>query len=381
MKLFSCFLVIAGLACSQAVLVNANLNASHIGECPQLPKRLDEPKHIGDLRVDDIRVFMALGDRQVLLFSARRSSAADMPCPQHHGRIFRQGQDPGAVTLPNAFLHYRKDQIGASVGKRLANICYGPLCPVTIHSPSIDRLNAAQSGAMAQNLRREFEYLVDQLRANKNINYEKDWKFLNLQIGSNDLCLACTALGSGDGMLSPDDYEMHIRTVLQLVRINIPRVYVNLMGNFKVSEVYQVYWSDECLPCCSRVLHRIPGVNLECACAMQGGSVGETLRARMDQRMREYNERLRRIYSDYRSVADPQFAIGLQVFDTNLLSFPDGALSNFDCFHPSEMTHGYIAKTIWNGLTLSQAERPTSISYDSKLRVRCPTANDRLRID
>jgi phospholipase B1 len=364
----------AALLCAQPTL---SLSVNNINDCPALPPRSGGPANVTDLRFDDIRVFMALGDSITAGFSLKEQSALSLQqVYEFRGASYPIGGDSGSVTVPNLFRRFRKDQHGMSKGKRMSNICYGELC-VQVHVPNVDVLNAAQSGAMATNLVDEVDYLVRQLRAMPEIDYNNDWKFLNIQIGSNDMCLACSSiLGDGSGPLSADKYEQHIRAALEAVRARIPRVYVNLLGNFKVSDVYA--WGEKYTKC--KILHRTPGFNLFCACALQSGSLGNALRAKMDQRMQEYNERLVRIYNDYRNLNDPDFGVGLQVYETDLTTFPAGSLSNFDCFHPSESLHAYLAKVTWNGLALPIEQRPTHISYDPNLKIRCPTANDRLRI-
>jgi hypothetical protein len=354
-----------------------SLTVEDINECSALPPRSGKPVNVTDLRFDDIRVFMALGDSITAGFSLKEHSAPSLQrVHEFRGASYPIGGDSGSVTIPNLFRRFRRDQHGMSKGKRMSNICYGEYC-IQMHIPIVDVLNAAQSGAMATNLIGEAYYLVQQLRAMPEIDYDNDWKFLNIQIGSNDMCLACSKiLGEGSGMLSADRYENHILTALEFVRANIPRVYVNLLGNFKVSDVYA--WGETRHRC--EILHRTPGFNLFCACALHGGKHGKVKREIMDQRMQEYNERLVRIYKYYRNLNDPDFGVGLQVYETNLTTFPDGSLSNFDCFHPSESLHEYLAKVTWNNLALPFELRPTHISYDPNLGIYCPTADDRLRI-
>lgn len=98
----------------------------------------------------------------------------------------------------------------------------GPLClPGSLgYDASVDQLNGALSGALASNLPHEVnDYLIPQVRA-KNIPTGA-FKYLNLQIGSNDICLLCpqSAINLGPG--SADDFESNIRTTLEAIRTGI----------------------------------------------------------------------------------------------------------------------------------------------------------------
>jgi phospholipase B1 len=47
---------------------------------------------------------------------------------EYRGISYGGGGDSGAITIPNFFKRYNSNLRGASVGKHLAEICYGPLC-------------------------------------------------------------------------------------------------------------------------------------------------------------------------------------------------------------------------------------------------------------
>ena len=85
---------------------------------------------------------------------------------------------------------------------------------------------------------------------------EEDWKLLSILIGFNDLCLGSDnhitlflndliffkISCSGDvPFITADDFEHNLRDVLEEVRTNIPRVFVNLVQIFNLSMVGNVY--------------------------------------------------------------------------------------------------------------------------------------------
>lgn len=116
-------------------------------------------------------------------------------------------------------------------------------------------LDAAQSGAMVENLvTHELDYLISSIKSNSAINLTEDWKLLTILIGANDLCASCTfakeylSPGTYFFLLSyffllikignVDEFETHLSNVLEGVRKNIPRVFVQLVEIFNISQVY-----------------------------------------------------------------------------------------------------------------------------------------------
>jgi hypothetical protein len=51
------------LSCMKSTICLAQEYVTFIKDCSTLPPRTEPPKHGRDLRVDDIKVVMALGDR------------------------------------------------------------------------------------------------------------------------------------------------------------------------------------------------------------------------------------------------------------------------------------------------------------------------------
>jgi phospholipase B1 len=135
--------------------------------------------------------------------------------------------------------HYNSDVTGGSRGHNIfPEICYGEhrsrfvqsflTLPTGIlcHTGSsgwndaVDQLNSAQTGALASNLPHEVnDYLIPQVKK-WNIPAEK-FKYINFQIGSNDLCLLCAQATWGRGRGSADDFEANIRTTLEALRAAI----------------------------------------------------------------------------------------------------------------------------------------------------------------
>ena len=102
---------------------------TNIAQCPKLKPRKVPPKSVHDLRVDDIKIIMALGDSVTAGFGAKGRNV-HIPIDiynlyENRGVSFSMGGDPGAVTIANFIQHYSPELIGSSIGNHLVELCYG----------------------------------------------------------------------------------------------------------------------------------------------------------------------------------------------------------------------------------------------------------------
>jgi len=343
-----------------------------ISQCPKLTKRTATSVH--DLRPDDFTVVMAIGDSITAGCWAKGLASNGNPfniLDEWRGVSYPIGGDSGALTIPNLIKYYTPGVVGASKGHHLVAVCVAGICTGG-YEPDIDQLNAAVSGALGEDMLQEVrDYLVPRVRA-MNIS-DSAFKYLNVQIGSNDLC------GSCDEAITPanaDAYEQNIRNALEYVRLNIPNVVVNLVSNIPVSQIYDLTLNE---PYCSKVIPT-PHLNLLCKCALLGGDIGQLTRYLMDSLQRQYDERLLKIAKDYQRAAYPSFAVVYQPLNVQLRNWPIESVSDVDCFHPSEAAHRGIAAQLWNRLTLDKTSRAESFSLTpGQYPVRCLQEGDRIQ--
>ena len=115
--------------------------------CDPLTPR-QPPSSINDLRIDDFRVVMAMGDSMTAGFQA--SQRADMH--EHRGVSFSIGGDKGAITLPNFMQEVKQN--GKLVGPATGSLSL-PKVKATCAGSEIDRvcrLSAAVDGSDLQDL-------------------------------------------------------------------------------------------------------------------------------------------------------------------------------------------------------------------------------------
>ncbi|KAJ1559884.1 hypothetical protein HK405_008981, partial [Cladochytrium tenue] len=178
---------------------------------------------------------------------------------ENRGLAFSAGGDPTALTVPSLLRGLVPDLVGFSTGDHPAELCYGPLCHPYLHWPT-DRLNAAQSGALAINLERQASYLHAAMLADPRVDLHHHFKLLSLFVGANDLCAACPAaaheaVADSDkataGFLDPaDKFEAAVRLAVDSVRRNIPRTVLNLMLLPNISQTWDLTHDD---PWCAKL--------------------------------------------------------------------------------------------------------------------------------
>lgn len=326
-------------------LVHAQLN------CPQLPARTP-PTTIYDLHPNDIKVVMALGDSITAGFGLM---GLDGGVEEYRGKSWSIGSDSNATTLFNFLKFYNPALIGGSKGSHVVEICIDPVCPDFQYHPALDVLNAAQSGAMVDDLdKHEFNYLIKQMANNPNIDMQNDWKVLTLLIGANDLCSVCQLAQPYN---EPELFETGITAVLETIRTNIPKVFVNIVQMFNISGVYEL--SLQRTYCVDVHKH----FSSECPCIFETN--GTSTRPLVDDITQMINSKIFDIEANYKAKNYTDFAVVVQPFGsgTNISSLPIEFISTLDCFHPSLVAHQALATALWNSMLTPAASKKDSINF------------------
>jgi phospholipase B1 len=346
--------------------------------------REEVPKSVHDLRPDDFKVVMGLGDSMMAGFGAKLFNMLDTQLiNEYRGISFAMGGDPHSITVPSFIKHYRADLVGASRGTHLLELCHGAFCPPddAAYRPQSDLFNAAQTGAMCSNLGMETKYMLHQVRHHRLVNITTDWKLLTVFIGTNDICqYACRAdLKDGD-MGTGEAFEAKLLLNLERIRERLPRTLVAIM---QLPDASQAHWFASRH---RRCLAAFPLLQMECPCAMLEGEDG---RWEMRLLTADYNERILRVAETInRAVSVSQPDRALQDFAVTVIPFmretdvrddiPQHFMAKLDCFHPSNTAHKSMAMAYWHSLFLPYGERPVKLT--EQMQVYCPTEEDRIII-
>ncbi|CAO3679287.1 hypothetical protein G6F70_005299 [Rhizopus microsporus] len=343
--------------------------------CPALSPR-PAPTSAHDLRPDDIKVIGALGDSITAGFgimginlSQPPSLAAFNALNEYRGLSYSIGGDEGALTVPNYVKHYQPNLKGYSIDSHIALYCSVHSCPGR-YIPEKDRLNAALSGSLSINLQHQLDYLIPEMHNIAGIDFQNDWKMINIQIGSNDMCSSCDSRYMN--ITTPDQFASHMDAAIERIVTNVPRVLVNVIGAFNVSQLFPVTAGQAyCRPTHNDT--STIGNRRECTC----GSTPDGLK-HMDYLAVEYNKRLFGIYQKYQQNKNDSFAVVYQHSNLNMTSFPINFFSNIDCFHPGLVGHQWVSKIVWNELFQPQAKKASVFNFNANQTIYCPTDSDRI---
>jgi len=318
-----------------------------VSACVDIPAPPDTDD-INKLKPGHIKIITAMGDSITCGYSAKDTSVISLH--QYRGLSFPIGGDPGVLTVPNLLKEYSPPgfPIVVSIGTGLRD------------APG-NGLNGAVSGSINSDMPLQAEWLVAQLKANKQINMAKDWKMLTIWIGSNNLCVICNNYTQNNG----DDYEKHILTALEYLYANVPRLWVNLLPPLDITEMYQ-YKAGVC-----SLLH-----GYECTCATSSNAAN---RAAVSSGVKEYFSRATRIAANFHARNNKEFAVVVQPFLIESKIFNRSYLSAADCFHPSAISHAAISTALWNSLLAPAAKKKFAWNPDEL--PLCATADSYFRTD
>lgn len=167
----------------------------NITSCPPLTPHA--PSSIFDLTPNSVKVMALLGDSIGAGFAMDGITGL---IDEFRGKVALIGGDSGALTMANFMGHYSGSLQGRSVGRHIGEITGAHYK----YHPTVDQLNAAQSGARRSGRRPcvcvqflvltdkrddskalldEVVYIVSQMKANPKIDFANDYKIVSILIG------------------------------------------------------------------------------------------------------------------------------------------------------------------------------------------------------
>ena len=136
------------------------------------------------LRPRDIKVISALGDSLTAALGSNANNIFGLLF-EYRGRSWSMGGDSfleNLVTFPNILKKFNPNLTGYS----RTGFDFFFLTKEGIG------FNVAVSGSEANNMPKQVKMLVKRLRQSKELDFDNDWKLINLFIGGNDLCDFCS---------------------------------------------------------------------------------------------------------------------------------------------------------------------------------------------
>ncbi|KAI9023738.1 hypothetical protein CLU79DRAFT_857085 [Phycomyces nitens] len=114
------------------------------------------------------------------------------------------------------------------------------------------RLNNAVTGAKVQDLDVEVTRLVRLLKSPSYDSIRDEWKLITIFVGANNICVLCNDERTGlPSQADADVFEDSMRNVMERLRTQVGKSFVNLVALFNVSSVYEASRGD---PYCEFIL-------------------------------------------------------------------------------------------------------------------------------
>jgi hypothetical protein len=169
-------------------------------------------------------------------------------------------------------------------------------------------LNGAISGAKIQDIPQEIEFLVSQLQTiyNETVDFDNSWKMATLLIGANNLCVVC----HGNEADTPETFGQLLNSSIAQMYSSIPRVRLNLLPIFNLTQVY--VWSQT-----NEYCTRIWRILDECPCLSSESSTAEDRHA-VNVAAVQYREQLDTVAAYWQSLQLDSFSVTVQPFSASL---------------------------------------------------------------
>ncbi|KAM4600980.1 phospholipase B1, membrane-associated-like [Polymixia lowei] len=320
--------------------------------CVDLAPSVSVPTSVHKLRPGDIKVVAALGDSYTAGTGAKAKNLLELK-REYKGVSWSVGGDATletVTTLPNILRKFNPSLQGFSKGQGLGQKGF----------------NMAVPGAKTSDIPAQVQALITAMKANKKVDFDKDWKLVTIFIGGNDLCSYCVDQNN----LSPKNYSHNLMLSLDMLYKELPRVLVNVVEIVQIDPLRTVKKND--LGC--TLMQR---ANCPCVLTPEYNSPELEEIRRTNQ---EYQTGTQYLLSGNRYDGREDFTVVLQPFLRN--SFVpyigegkvDLSFFSVDCFHISERGHAEMAIALWNNMLdpVGRKQAYNNFTYD-RSKIRCPS--------
>ncbi|KAK6737825.1 hypothetical protein RB195_020123 [Necator americanus] len=289
-----------------------------------IPSKSRNPEDVHHLAPWHFSVIGAIGDSLTAGRAAGAEYFSDLVL-DYRGLSFVTGGEKNLThqaSLFNIFSHFSPHLAGKSTGTAQAS------------NISVAGLNLAKAGSLSDDLLRQAYALVQRIKSHPKVNFHNSWKFINIFIGSNDLCKGCR----NETKSGVEEFAQNIRKTLIYLRNNLPRTYINLLPPFHIEILLETQDDN---PFCVD-LQRV-----YCPCLFQLRKQDLKATKRLyDSILTEF------LTNDYQT---EDFAVvissGANVDQLATVgNIVNLAFVGLDCFHFSQIAHDMVAKIIWHDI-------------------------------
>ncbi|XP_031212080.1 phospholipase B1, membrane-associated isoform X2 [Mastomys coucha] len=315
------------------------------------------PTTVHRLRPADIKVIGAMGDSLTAGNGAGASPGNIFAVlTEYRGLSWSVGGDETiktVTTLPNILREFNPSLKGFSVGTGKEN------------TPQAS-FNQAVAGAKSDGLTAQARTLVNLMKADTTINFQKDWKIITVFIGGNDLCGSCNDVAR----FSPQNFVDNIKAALDILHAEVPRAFVNMVKAIEITPLRELY-NQPSIGCPRMILRNL------CPCVLNIGNNSTEL-ASLVERNRQYQKGTEKLIESGRYDTRDDFTVVVQPFFENVAmprtpeGLPDRSFFAPDCFHFDVKTHASSAIALWKNMLEPVGHKTKHHNVEIKAPIMCP---------
>ncbi|XP_063040246.1 phospholipase B1, membrane-associated [Engraulis encrasicolus] len=326
--------------------------------CPDRTPSPSIPTSVHELRPGDIKVVAALGD-SLTAASGAGSDPFDVldVITAYRGISWSIGGDSNltnVTTLPNILREFNPSLVGFSVGTGTAE-------------SNASFLNQAVPGAKAHDMPSQARVLIQRMKNDPRVDFQKDWKVITIFIGGNDLCDHC----SDTMYFSARNIVGRLQETLDILQNEVPRALVNLVEVMYIVPLRALH-QESSLKCPTNL------VKLLCSCVVRPKDSSRELQLLKDIN-REYQRGMAQLVDSGLYDKHDNFTVVLQPFFREVVlplledGRPDRSYFAPDCFHLSQKAHSLMARALWNNMLEPVGNKTSTYDFTEGMDLQCPS--------
>ncbi|GCC30715.1 hypothetical protein chiPu_0009169 [Chiloscyllium punctatum] len=209
--------------------------------------------------------------------------------------------------------------------------------------------------------------LVSIMKNHPKIDFQNDWKVINMFIGGNDICNYCTDLA----YYSPINFTRHIEEALDILHKEVPRAFVNLIEVLELIPLRRLHQDTQLS--CPRIL-----VRMLCNCVVKPNENSPELQM-MIEANKAYQQSIQKLVESGKYDSGENFTVVLQPFlrhmEVPILDngHPDVSYFAPDCFHLSRKFHVQMSRSLWNSMLQPVGKKSDFQNVTANISLNCPT--------
>ncbi|XP_006504111.1 phospholipase B1, membrane-associated isoform X2 [Mus musculus] len=222
-------------------------------------------------------------------------------------------------------------------------------------------------GLSYRNLTSQVRTLVQKMKSDNRVNFNRDWKVITVMIGASDLCDFCT----DSNHYSAANFFDHLQNALDILHKEVPRALVNLVDFINPSIIREVFLKnpDKCPVNQSSVL---------CNCVLTPRKDSYEL-ARLEAFTKSYQSSMLQLVESGRYDTREDFSVVLQPFLLNTKlpvlenGKPDTSFFAPDCIHLNQKFHTQLARALWANMLEPLGKKTDTLDPKGHISLACPT--------